>query len=76
MKKNFYLSAAIFSIILLLLPAVAYGLPFPYFGTNPPLLPCTGTDCKSVCDILVLLQRIIFFGISLVTFAIAPVLIV
>lgn len=51
--------------------------PRPYWGTNPPLLPCgpgTGHDCTSICEIFVLVQRLIYFGITLVFFAIAPVL--
>ncbi len=51
--------------------------PRPYWGTNPPLLPCgpgTGHDCTSICELFVLFQRLIYFGITLVFFAIAPVL--
>ncbi|MBI2033616.1 MAG: hypothetical protein HYT13_00750 [Candidatus Liptonbacteria bacterium] len=75
--KKIYLGLAIFSLIAFSSPALVHGQQapgFPYWGTNPPLLPCTGTDCTSICQILVLFQRLIYFGISLVFFAIAPVL--
>lgn len=78
--KKIYLSLAIFALITLSSPAPVYGQQspgFPYWGTNPTLLPC-GTPgqpgCSSVCQIFILFQRLIYFGITLVLFAIAPVL--
>ena len=82
MKKKIYFSLAIFALITLSSPTLVHGEEspgFPYWGTSPPLLPCGtpgGPDCKDIgiCGIFVLFQRLIYFGITLVFFAIAPVL--
>lgn len=77
--NRIYLSLAIFALIAFSSPTLVYGEQapgFPYWGTSPPLLPC-GTpgepDCSSICQIFILFQRLIYFGITLVFFAIAPV---
>jgi len=64
----------------LLAPAAIFAagspLPFPYWpSARLPLLPCTGSGCQSVCDFIVLLQRITWFGLTLVIVAFAPILI-
>ena len=80
MEKIFYLSAVAFSILIFTSPVVVHGQQspgLPYWGTNPPLLPCGTPDqdgCKSICELFVLFQRLVYFGITVVFFAIAPVL--
>lgn len=78
--KKVYFSLAIFALIAFSSPALVHGQQspgFPYWGTSPPLLPCGtpgGPSCSSICQIFILFQRLIYFGITLVFFAIAPVL--
>lgn len=50
----------------------AQTLPFPYWGKNPGLLPCTGTGCVNSCQLIQLAHRLTFLGISLAIFALAP----
>jgi len=71
MKKIIILSA-IFAVAV---PLVGFALPLPYWGTNPPLLPCTGADYVSICQMVQLGQNVIWLGMSIVVFAIAPILI-
>jgi hypothetical protein len=48
---------------------------FPYWPSAAvPLLPCTGTDCVDLCQILILIQRIIYFMMTLGILILAPVL--
>lgn len=47
--------------------------PLGYWG---PLVACEGNACDSLCDLVDLGQHLTSFGISLVIFAIAPVMIV
>ncbi len=85
MKKFLAISIIFVSFGFLIAPTLALGshtqpipaFPRPYWGTSPPLLPCgpgVGHDCTSICEIFVLVQRLIYFGITLVFFAIAPIL--
>lgn len=71
MKKIFLFGA----VLAVAIPLVGFALPFPYWGTNPPLLPCVGAKCVSICQMIKLGQNVIWLGISIVVFAIAPVLI-
>jgi hypothetical protein len=62
--------------------ASAQDVGIPYWGSNPPVLSCSGQylelggrqPCTSVCDILRTLQRAIYFGITLVLFVLAPIM--
>lgn len=47
--------------------------PVGYWG---PLVACGGEPCDSLCDLVDLGQRLTAFGISLIVFAIAPVMLV
>ncbi len=73
-KKAVRYFFALSFLLFLLLPAVMYAqtLPFPYWGKNPGLLPCTGTGCVDSCQLIQLAHRLTFFGISLAIFALAP----
>ncbi len=71
MKKIIILGA----MLAVAVPLVGFALPLPYWGTNPPLLPCTGADCVSICQMVELGQNVIWLGMSIVVFAIAPILI-
>lgn len=71
MKKIFLFGA----MLAVAVPLVGFALPLPYWGTNPPLLPCTGADCVSICQMVKLGQNVIWLGMSIAVFAIAPILI-
>lgn len=47
--------------------------PLGYWG---PLVACGGDTCTSLCDLIELGQRLTAFGISLVVFAIGPIMLV
>ena len=57
------------------LAASAQQVHFPYWGTNPPILPCTGLECVDLCQLLLLFQRLIYFGMTLAVLFVAPILI-
>jgi len=77
---SFSKALLIFSLLLLLLyPAVSladdgfgFVTTFPYWGANPPILPCHGVDCRSTCDFTYLLQRTFWFLLSVGIFGLAP----
>jgi hypothetical protein len=80
----FYFLFSIFFLVLLPLVASAHapqlwGMPPGYWG---PILSCSGSGqgglpkCTSLCDLLHTFQNVIYFGISLAFFAIAPVLLI
>lgn len=56
-----------------LLPVAVSAAGIPYWG---PLVACGGDVCTSLCDLVTLGQNITSFGITLVVFAIAPIMIV
>lgn len=58
---------------LLLAPILASAASFPYWG---PLASCTGTNCRSLCDLLVTAQNVIYFLMTLAVLALAPIMIV
>lgn len=55
------------------LPLVVSAAGIPYWG---PLVACGGNVCTSLCDLVTLGQNLTSFGITLVVFAIAPIMIV
>ncbi|MBI2888933.1 MAG: hypothetical protein HYY10_03350 [Candidatus Liptonbacteria bacterium] len=59
------------------LPSVASAqqASFPYWGTNPSLLPCTGLKCVDLCQLLLLFQHLIYFGMTIAVLFVAPILI-
>lgn len=78
---------ALLSLIILLAPSIAsaHNIGIPYWGGGDnPILSCTGQylapdvpaekKCTSVCDIIHTLQHTIYFGITLVLFALAPIM--
>ncbi len=67
-----FLLGAVLVLIAIALPIVAFA-GIPYWG---PLAACGGQVCKSLCDLVTLGQNLTSFGITLVVFAIAPVMIV
>lgn len=57
------------------LPLVASAqVSLPYFGGNPPFVSCSGTTCTT-CDLFETGQRVIYFGMTMILFVIAPILI-
>lgn len=83
--KPFLTSAFLFLVLSAPLIASAHDVGIPYWGGGDnPILSCTGQylapnvpaekKCTSVCDILHTLQHAIYFGITLVSFVIAPIM--
>ncbi|MEK7193191.1 MAG: pilin [Patescibacteria group bacterium] len=69
-----------FAILLFffVVPFAAEAVGFPYWGTNPPILPCGysgGPPCTDLCQMVQLGQNVVFFGMTLVVFALAPIFI-
>lgn len=65
----------ILAAIVLVLPATAWAgdLSFPFWG---PLVACDGDVCESLCDLTDLAQRLIYFGLTILTVVIAPIMLV
>ncbi len=66
-----FLLGAVLVVTFFLPSLVSAGI--PYWG---PLVACDGQVCKSLCDLITLGQNLTSFGITLVVFAIAPVMVV
>ncbi len=71
------LVSLVFAVPMLALAQESIG--FPYFGTNPPLLPCTGdgvgdsVPCTNACQLLQLAQRVLYAMLSIAVVLIAPI---
>lgn len=82
--KKFLILGFLFLIFAAPSLASAHNIGIPYWGgAGNPILSCTGNPldpndnrqpCTSVCDIFHTLQHVIYFGISLVLFVLAPIM--
>ncbi len=74
--KKASLIFAFFYIAVLLLPVAASAaqVSLPYFGGDPPFVSCSGTSCNT-CDFFETGQRVIYFGMTMVLFVIAPIMV-
>ena len=84
--RRILLLLALTAVLFPFMAGFAHGAGFPNWGS--PLLSCVGSAsstppstggtppkvCTSVCDILQTLQNLAYFGMTLVTFVIGPVL--
>jgi len=75
MKKTYFLFSAFYLLVLLLPLAASAQVSLPYFGGNPPFVSCSGTSCTT-CDIFETGQRVIYFGMTMILFVLAPIMIV
>ena len=76
MKKK-SLIFAFFYIAVLLLPVAASAaqVSLPYFGgQDAPFVSCSGTSCTT-CNLFETGQRLIYFGMTLVLFVFAPIMV-
>ncbi|HUX36022.1 MAG TPA: pilin [Candidatus Paceibacterota bacterium] len=76
MKKSLIstIPYALLAIGVLLPLAASAQVSLPYFGGNPPFVSCNGTTCTT-CDIFETAQRLIYFGMTMILFVIAPIMI-
>ena len=73
-----FLLGAVLVLISIALPfvALAHNASVWLTGYWGPLVACDGQVCRSLCDLVDLGQHLTAFGITLVIFAIAPVMVV
>src|SRR5574337_1453078 len=73
-KKIYFLLAICY---MLFLPVLAFAHPISLWPTGywGPFVTCSGTSC-TLCDLIDTFPHVVYFGISLVVFAIGPVMIV
>jgi hypothetical protein len=75
MTKKRLLVVGLYSAALFLPLVALASVSLPYFGGNPPFVSCNGTNCTA-CDLFETGQRIIYFGMTLLLFVIAPIMII
>ncbi|MBI3589316.1 MAG: hypothetical protein HY093_02790 [Candidatus Liptonbacteria bacterium] len=76
-KAKLLLGLAALLTILILMPrglALAHGVSIPYWG--PLVATCPGDVCTSLCDLLDLVQHVVYFAITILLFVIAPIIFV
>ncbi|MDO8536664.1 MAG: hypothetical protein Q7R94_00245 [bacterium] len=67
------LSIIIVGSVVPILASANGGVPtVPYWG---PLVSCTGATCADLCDLLHTFVHIVYFGVTIAVFLVAPVLI-
>ncbi len=84
MRNNFFvrLIGLLILVLIFLVPAQALAhdldvgdlFPFGWWGGDTGLVACDGEVCTSLCQLLDLIQHIIYFGLSLLIFAITPIM--
>jgi hypothetical protein len=72
--RNFFkVGLIVFALAIFLVPVVASAaLKLPYWG--PLAVKCEGNICISLCQLLLLAENLINFGLTILLFAIAPIL--
>lgn len=73
MRNFFKVGLIVFALAIFLVPVVASAaLKLPYWG--PLAVKCDGNICISLCQLLLLAENLINFGLTILLFAIAPIL--
>jgi hypothetical protein len=82
--RRFFIFSFLFLTLFLPSVAAAHDIGIPYWGgKDNPILACTGNPldendkrppCKNLCDVFHTFQHAIYFGITLVLFALAPIM--
>jgi hypothetical protein len=72
--RNFLkIGLIVFALAIFLIPfGASAALDLPYWG--PLAVDCAGGICKSLCQLLLLAENLINFGLTILLFAIAPIL--
>ncbi len=73
-NSKYILAVLLLLVIVVPTLALAADVSFPFWPSDAnPLLPCTGLNCVNFCQVLSLIQRLIYFGMTLGVEIIAPI---
>ncbi len=72
-----FIALSAFVLFVAPLAASAQQVSFPYWpSAQTPLLPCTGLDCVNLCQLLILFQHLIYFGMTIAVEIAAPIFLI